>query len=633
MRLLGVRLASARRPQGLPAHPAPASVVRLLLLTLMLTAAVEPDEPARRRFPQRCRRRARRGPARHHPGRQGRPPRPRRQRDRPGGLGAAIAAEKRLDVLLRADRVLSIGTLLTIRERLAAAGAPPASSLWWYGRDHPGAAPASLAPGVRPGADGPCRRPDASCPHPIAVTCPTGAGHHPQGVALPTTRLQRLECAAGGAPGVYRRATGDSPAHRSSRPQRQPTSTADAGPEFRPIGSRCAASHANTLGANTPGATVVTVSGRHLWHHRRGRRCRARTPPASQGAPAPELPPAPADPPASLQPSAWPTPNMRCAGHRPCQAPSSHPSSRSGSSFLVIGSPPERSAPTPPPAEPGPAPERGAILPPLTIAQRGPEAAPPPAPVEPARPTNVAAAGTDARAATDVRTPRTAHGSGGAIAPPLPAPTTVSPPVAITAPPAAAVIAERTRDQARPSAVPSARGTRSTDDRRGPEPVPAQPRMFRTPHPARGFRRSHRSICGADDWTPPQAITPPPAAAGTAERAQRQAGSSGGAASPRAAEPRVTPSSARGHDDCRFQSPPAAPAPVSFRRWPGQGTAAVIELPCRYRRHPVPATLAQHRVAPDLIPRRHLMRASGSACRPQPTTSRPWPGPSRRRPA
>ena len=37
-------------------------------------------------------------------------------------LGTAIAIEKRTDIRLRADRELSIGMLLTIRERLAAAG-------------------------------------------------------------------------------------------------------------------------------------------------------------------------------------------------------------------------------------------------------------------------------------------------------------------------------------------------------------------------------------------------------------------------------------------------------------------------------------------------------------------------------
>ena len=37
-------------------------------------------------------------------------------------LGNAIAIEKRTDIRLRADRGLSVGMLLTIRERLAAAG-------------------------------------------------------------------------------------------------------------------------------------------------------------------------------------------------------------------------------------------------------------------------------------------------------------------------------------------------------------------------------------------------------------------------------------------------------------------------------------------------------------------------------
>ena len=120
-----MRLVADRPPRGIlkgfPLVPL-ASVVLLLLLTLMLTAAVEPHEPLVVVPPSA----ATAEPAEALPGtilvdRDGR-------LARDGSvigleaLGTALAAEKRLDVRLRADRALSIGTLLTIRERLAAAG-------------------------------------------------------------------------------------------------------------------------------------------------------------------------------------------------------------------------------------------------------------------------------------------------------------------------------------------------------------------------------------------------------------------------------------------------------------------------------------------------------------------------------
>ena len=107
--------------KGFPLVPL-ASVVLLLLLTLMLTAAVEPSEPLVVLPPVA----AAAQPAEPEPGtilvdKDGR-------LARDGslvGLEAlctAIAIEKRTDIRLRADRGLSIGMLLTIRERLAAAG-------------------------------------------------------------------------------------------------------------------------------------------------------------------------------------------------------------------------------------------------------------------------------------------------------------------------------------------------------------------------------------------------------------------------------------------------------------------------------------------------------------------------------
>jgi biopolymer transport protein ExbD len=107
--------------KGFPLVPL-ASVVLLLLLTLMLTAAVEPSEPLVVLPPVA----AAAQPAEPEPGtilvdKDGR-------LARDGSvvgleaLGTAIAIEKRTDIRLRADRELSIGMLLTIRERLAAAG-------------------------------------------------------------------------------------------------------------------------------------------------------------------------------------------------------------------------------------------------------------------------------------------------------------------------------------------------------------------------------------------------------------------------------------------------------------------------------------------------------------------------------
>jgi biopolymer transport protein ExbD len=107
--------------KGFPLVPL-ASVVLLLLLTLMLTAAVEPSEPLMVLPPVA----AAAEPAEPEPGtilvdKDGR-------LARDGNvvgleaLGTAIAIEKRTDIRLRADRELSIGMLLTIRERLAAAG-------------------------------------------------------------------------------------------------------------------------------------------------------------------------------------------------------------------------------------------------------------------------------------------------------------------------------------------------------------------------------------------------------------------------------------------------------------------------------------------------------------------------------
>jgi biopolymer transport protein ExbD len=107
--------------KGFPLVPL-ASVVLLLLLTLMLTAAVEPSEPLVVLPPVA----AAAQPAEPEPGtilvdKDGR-------LARDGSvvglevLGNAIAIEKRTDIRLHADRELSIGMLLTIRERLAAAG-------------------------------------------------------------------------------------------------------------------------------------------------------------------------------------------------------------------------------------------------------------------------------------------------------------------------------------------------------------------------------------------------------------------------------------------------------------------------------------------------------------------------------
>ena len=120
-----MRLVSDQPPRGIlkgfPLVPL-ASVVLLLLLTLMLTAAVEPSEPLMVLPPIA----AAAEPAELEPGtilvdKDGR-------LARDGNvvgleaLGTTIAIEKRTDIRLRADRELSIGMLLTIRERLAAAG-------------------------------------------------------------------------------------------------------------------------------------------------------------------------------------------------------------------------------------------------------------------------------------------------------------------------------------------------------------------------------------------------------------------------------------------------------------------------------------------------------------------------------
>ncbi len=107
--------------KGFPLIPL-ASVVLLLLLTLMLTATVEPTEPVVVLPPAA----AAAEPGEAEPGtilvdKDGR-------LARDGSvigleaLGSGIAAEKRSEVRLRAARALSVGTLLTIRERLAAAG-------------------------------------------------------------------------------------------------------------------------------------------------------------------------------------------------------------------------------------------------------------------------------------------------------------------------------------------------------------------------------------------------------------------------------------------------------------------------------------------------------------------------------
>src|SRR5688572_30632955 len=107
--------------KGFPLVPL-ASVVLLLLLTLMLTAAVEPSEPLVVLPPVA----AAAEPAEPEPGtilvdKDGRLA---RDGNVVGldGLGTTIAIEKRTDIRLRADRGLSVGMLLTIRERLAAAG-------------------------------------------------------------------------------------------------------------------------------------------------------------------------------------------------------------------------------------------------------------------------------------------------------------------------------------------------------------------------------------------------------------------------------------------------------------------------------------------------------------------------------
>ena len=92
------------------------------VVTLMLTAAVEPTEPLVVLPPVA----AAAEPAEPEPGtilvdKDGR-------LARDGNvvgleaLGTTIAIEKRTDIRLRADRELSVGMLLTIRERLAAAG-------------------------------------------------------------------------------------------------------------------------------------------------------------------------------------------------------------------------------------------------------------------------------------------------------------------------------------------------------------------------------------------------------------------------------------------------------------------------------------------------------------------------------